>query len=166
LKQEYGLGCSFWSKKQDHAAVGEAVFLYNTKRPQLSLTYKTPEKMHRRVGCIIFCHPISGLDSEDILAGSGLSAMVDGVDLDKTGECTLQRGVEGTDRDAVFEEVAWFGERFAFEGESGLVFSKGTVDGSGTYGQEFSFDVRRDTEGRLLGDSVHLLPHKRSQELY
>jgi hypothetical protein len=109
---------------------------------------------------------VGGGKGEDILAGSGLSAMVDGVDLDKTGECTLQRGVEGADRDAMFEEVAWFGERFAFEGESGLVFFKGTVDGGGTYGQEFCFDVRSDIEGRPLGDSVHLLPHKRSQELY
>jgi hypothetical protein len=29
------------------AAIGEAVFLYNTKRPHLSLNYETPEKMHR-----------------------------------------------------------------------------------------------------------------------
>jgi hypothetical protein len=65
----------------------------------------------------------------------------------------------------VFEEVAGFGEDFAFEGEGGLVFFKGTVDGSGAYGQEFSFDVRRDTEGRPSGDRVHLLPHKRSQDL-
>ncbi|MDR1248486.1 MAG: transposase [Treponema sp.] len=27
----------------------EAVFLYNTRRPHLSLNYATPEKMHRRV---------------------------------------------------------------------------------------------------------------------
>ncbi|MDR1249226.1 MAG: hypothetical protein LBK63_07985 [Treponema sp.] len=27
----------------------EAVFLYNTRRPHLSLNYETPEKMHRRV---------------------------------------------------------------------------------------------------------------------
>jgi hypothetical protein len=68
--------------------------------------------------------------------------------LDKPGEFALPRGEESADRDAVFEEVAWFGERFAFEGESGLIFFKDTVDGSGTYGQEFSFDVCRDTEGR------------------
>jgi transposase InsO family protein len=46
LKQEYGLGCSFRNKKQMLAAVGEAVYLYNTKRPHLSLNYETPEKMH------------------------------------------------------------------------------------------------------------------------
>jgi transposase InsO family protein len=49
LKQEYSLGCSFRSKKQALAAVDEAVFLYNTKRPHLSLNYETPEKMHRWV---------------------------------------------------------------------------------------------------------------------
>jgi transposase InsO family protein len=47
LKQEYSLGCSFRSKKQALAAVDEAVLLYNTKRPHLSLNYETPEKMHR-----------------------------------------------------------------------------------------------------------------------
>ncbi|MDR1147470.1 MAG: transposase [Spirochaetaceae bacterium] len=30
-------------------AIDEAVLLYNTKRPHLSLNYETPEKMHRRV---------------------------------------------------------------------------------------------------------------------
>jgi transposase InsO family protein len=49
LKQEYGLGYSFRSKKQALEAVDEAVFLYNTRRPHLSLNYETPEKMHRRV---------------------------------------------------------------------------------------------------------------------
>jgi transposase InsO family protein len=49
LKQEYGLGCSFRSKKQALVAVDEAVFLYNTRRPHLALNYETPEKMHRRV---------------------------------------------------------------------------------------------------------------------
>ncbi|MDR1232528.1 MAG: integrase core domain-containing protein [Spirochaetaceae bacterium] len=48
LKQEYSLGCSFRSKKQALAAVGEAVSRYNTRRPRLSLNYKTPETMHRR----------------------------------------------------------------------------------------------------------------------
>jgi transposase InsO family protein len=49
LKQEYSLGCSFRSKKQALATIGEAVFLYNTRRPHLSLNYETPEKMHRMV---------------------------------------------------------------------------------------------------------------------
>jgi transposase InsO family protein len=49
VKQEYGLGCSFRSKQQALEAVDEAVFLYNTRRPHLSLDYETPEKMHRSV---------------------------------------------------------------------------------------------------------------------
>jgi transposase InsO family protein len=49
LKQEYGLGYSFGNKKQALVAIDEAVFLYNTRRPHLSLNYETPEKMHRRV---------------------------------------------------------------------------------------------------------------------
>ncbi|MDR1250066.1 MAG: IS3 family transposase, partial [Treponema sp.] len=49
VKQEYGLGCSFLRKQQALAAIDEAVFLYNTRRPHLSLNYETPETMHRRV---------------------------------------------------------------------------------------------------------------------
>jgi transposase InsO family protein len=48
LKQEYGLGCSFRDKGQALAAIKEAVFLYNTKRPHPALNYETPEKTHRR----------------------------------------------------------------------------------------------------------------------
>jgi transposase InsO family protein len=39
LKQEYGPGCSFRSKKQTLAAIDGAVFLYNTARPHMSLNY-------------------------------------------------------------------------------------------------------------------------------
>jgi transposase InsO family protein len=49
LKQEYGLGCSFRSKKQVPAAVDKAVLLCNTKQPHLALNYETPENMHRRI---------------------------------------------------------------------------------------------------------------------
>jgi transposase InsO family protein len=49
LKQEYGLGYSFGKKKQALAAIDEGVFLYNTKRPHLSLNYQTSEKMHRKI---------------------------------------------------------------------------------------------------------------------
>jgi transposase InsO family protein len=49
LKQEYGLGFSFRSKKRALAAIDEAVFLYNTRRPHQSLNYETPEKTHRKV---------------------------------------------------------------------------------------------------------------------
>ena len=47
LKQEYYLGSCFRKKKQAKAAVKEAVYLYNTRRPHKSLGYETPEKMHR-----------------------------------------------------------------------------------------------------------------------
>jgi transposase InsO family protein len=30
-------------------AIDEAVFLYNPKRPHLSLNYETSEKMHRKI---------------------------------------------------------------------------------------------------------------------
>jgi len=47
LKQEYYIGCCFRNKNQAKAAVKEAVYLYNTRRPHKSLNYETPEKMHR-----------------------------------------------------------------------------------------------------------------------
>jgi transposase InsO family protein len=47
LKQEYYIGSCFKNKKQAEAAVKEAVYLYNTRRPHKSLGYETPEKMHR-----------------------------------------------------------------------------------------------------------------------
>jgi transposase InsO family protein len=47
LKQEYYIGSCFRSKDQAKAAVKEAVHLYNTRRPHMSLDYQTPEKMHR-----------------------------------------------------------------------------------------------------------------------
>ena len=47
LKQEYYIGCCFRNKNQAKAAVKEAVYLYNTRRPHKSLDYETPEKIHR-----------------------------------------------------------------------------------------------------------------------
>jgi transposase InsO family protein len=47
LKQEYYLGSCFRSKGHAQAAVAQAVDLYNTRRPHMSLGYETPEKMHR-----------------------------------------------------------------------------------------------------------------------
>ena len=47
LKQEYGLGSTFRTKQQAIASVDQAVMLYNTRRPHLSLKYKTPEEMHK-----------------------------------------------------------------------------------------------------------------------
>jgi len=46
LKQEYYIGCCFRNKNQAKAAVKEAVYLYNTRRPHKSLDYETPEKIH------------------------------------------------------------------------------------------------------------------------
>jgi transposase InsO family protein len=47
LKQEYYLGSCFRNKQQAKAAIIEAIYLYNTRRPHTSLGYETPEKMHR-----------------------------------------------------------------------------------------------------------------------
>lgn len=48
LKQEYGLGATLRTKAQMRAAVEEAVWLYNTRRPHVSLGYRTPEEVHRQ----------------------------------------------------------------------------------------------------------------------
>jgi transposase InsO family protein len=47
LKQEYYISSCFRDKNQAKTAVKEAVYLYNTRRPHMSLDYETPEKMHR-----------------------------------------------------------------------------------------------------------------------
>jgi len=47
LKQEYWLGSCFRTKAQAIAAVAEAVWLYNTRRPHQALKYKTPEEIHQ-----------------------------------------------------------------------------------------------------------------------
>jgi len=46
LKQEYYIGSCFRNKNQAKATVKEAVYLYNTRRPHISLDYQTPEKIH------------------------------------------------------------------------------------------------------------------------
>jgi transposase InsO family protein len=46
LKQEYCIGSCFRNKEEAEAAVKEAVNLYNTRRPHMSLDYETPEKTH------------------------------------------------------------------------------------------------------------------------
>lgn len=48
LKQEYLLGYQFRTKAQALKSIAQAVHLYNTRRPHLSLKYKTPEEVHRR----------------------------------------------------------------------------------------------------------------------
>ena len=47
LKQEYGLGETFRMKAQVRAALAQAVWLYNTRRPHTRLGYRTPEEVHR-----------------------------------------------------------------------------------------------------------------------
>ncbi len=49
LKQEYGLGSTFRTKQQAVVSVDQAVLLYNTRRPHLSLKYKTPEEAHKEL---------------------------------------------------------------------------------------------------------------------
>lgn len=47
LKQEYGLGETFRTKQQVRDLLKEAVHLYNTRRPHISLNYQTPAKVHQ-----------------------------------------------------------------------------------------------------------------------
>ena len=46
LKQEYALGETFRSREQAGAALEQAVTLYNTRRPHMSLGYRTPQETH------------------------------------------------------------------------------------------------------------------------
>lgn len=46
LKQEYGLGETLRSKAQARAAIQQAVWLFNTRRPHTSLGYRTPAEAH------------------------------------------------------------------------------------------------------------------------
>lgn len=46
LKQEYGLGSCFGTKREALRAVSEAVNLYNCRRPHQSLGYATPMSVH------------------------------------------------------------------------------------------------------------------------
>ncbi len=48
LKQEYGLGIEFKTKKQAIRAFNQAVYLYNNRRPHMSLGYKTPAQVHNQ----------------------------------------------------------------------------------------------------------------------
>lgn len=47
LKQEYGLDREFVDDAQARLALAQAVSLYNTERPHVSLGYRTPEAVHR-----------------------------------------------------------------------------------------------------------------------
>ena len=46
LKQEYGLGDTFRTKAEARAAIEEAVWLFNERRPHTSLGYQTPSSVH------------------------------------------------------------------------------------------------------------------------
>ena len=46
LKQEYGLGRTFISRQQARRAVDEAVWLYNNRRPHMTLNYEYPAQVH------------------------------------------------------------------------------------------------------------------------
>jgi transposase InsO family protein len=48
LKQEYGLGRTFLSRKQARRAVDEAVSLYNNRRPHTKLQYRVPSEVHQQ----------------------------------------------------------------------------------------------------------------------
>lgn len=47
LKQEYGLGGTFSTREQGRLALAQAVELYNTRRPHVSLGYRIPAQVHR-----------------------------------------------------------------------------------------------------------------------
>lgn len=46
LKQEYGLGEKFNTKKAGIACFNQAVYLYNERRPHMSIDYRTPSELH------------------------------------------------------------------------------------------------------------------------
>jgi transposase InsO family protein len=46
LKQEYGLGETFRTRAQALEALSQAVWLYNTRRPHVSLGYMIPSEVH------------------------------------------------------------------------------------------------------------------------
>jgi transposase InsO family protein len=48
LKQEYGLGETFRTLEAANVAVKQAVQIYNTRRPHVSLDYRKPCEVHRR----------------------------------------------------------------------------------------------------------------------
>ena len=46
LKQEYGLGETFRTRAQAREALRQAVWLFNTRRPHMSLDYRIPGQVH------------------------------------------------------------------------------------------------------------------------
>jgi putative transposase len=48
LKQEYGLRATFRTRKQAAEAVSQAIWIYNNRRPHLSLNYRVPAEVHKQ----------------------------------------------------------------------------------------------------------------------
>ena len=48
LKQEYELDSTFRTKEQAQKAFEQAVWLYNHRRPHMSLKYRYPAEVHRQ----------------------------------------------------------------------------------------------------------------------
>jgi len=72
---------------------------------------------------------VGGGQSVQVLALSGLPAVVNGVDLPKTGLLALLAGVKSTDGDAAFQGIQGFREAFPFQPEGRLVFFEVAVYG-------------------------------------
>ena len=49
LRQEYALGRTFKTKEQAKRAIRDAITLYNTRRPHLSLGYQIPAEAHEKL---------------------------------------------------------------------------------------------------------------------
>jgi len=73
-----------------------------------------------------------------VLALSSLAAMMDSVDLPKTGLLTLLTGVKCADGDAAFQRIQGFRAAFPFQPEGILVFFEVAVYGRGAYLLSFS----------------------------
>ena len=105
------------------------------------------------------------LQCMQVLALSCLAAMVNSVDLPKSGLFTLLACVEGTDGDAAFKGIHGLCEAFPFYSQGLFVFFKVAVYGRGAYLFEHFRYFTCDAESRPLGDVLHLLPHKRGKDL-
>ena len=81
------------------------------------------------------------------------------------GEFPLITGIEGADGDTAFEGSEGCGENFALEPQGRLVFFEVADDSSRANPAELSRDFGSDAEGRPRGDSGHLLPHERREDL-
>ena len=69
IKEEFGINRKLKTKKQAIQLVRESIYLYNTKRPHLSLNMRTPQQVYKNenpeyinaIGIlIVICQPILG----------------------------------------------------------------------------------------------------------